>query len=668
MTVSRITFPRAPLFLALALATHASLAATGDDPRHTTPAELDEVVVKASPLRQTAEQLNQPVEVLAGEALDAARAATLGETVGKLPGVQTSNFGAGVGRPIIRGLDGARVSTLSGGMATQDVSTISQDHGVAIEPFLADQIEVLKGPGTLLFGSGSIGGVVNVVDGRIAETLPADPFSGRAELRLDSVNDGRTAMARVDLANQDNGLVLHAEGVHRDQDDYETPDGTQLNSFLQTTTGALGASVIGDDGYFGMSVSRFEDTYGNPGEPGDPDAGEPGVSLDLTQDRIELKGGLQRDFGVFDGLRGGIVRTSYEHTEFEGDDVGTVFLNDATEGRIELTHRALGDWIGALGAQGHTRRFEALGDEAFVPRTRTRAGGLFLVEQAAWDPWQIDLGARIDKVSSDPDGAPKRSFTPVSLSAGALWKFADAWQLNLSLDRAERAPAEEELFANGPHVATAAFEIGDATLEKERALQSELGLHYHGARFDAKAGVYQTRFDHFVFLRDSGDFEGGEVGEQPLPIRLWTQADATFRGFEIEAAAHLVDGDAGELDLRVFVDRVRATLDEGGNVPRIVPARVGAELRWESEAWRTSLGAVRHSRQDDLAEGETATPGYTLLDFDVAWHFDSADVGWEVFAQARNLTDETARVHTSFLKDTVVLPGRNFAVGVRVFF
>ncbi len=639
------------------------------DARHETPAELDEVVVHASPLRQGAEALAQPVEILTGEKLDQVRAASLGETVGKLPGVQSSNFGAGVGRPIIRGLDGPRVSTLSGGLATQDVSTISQDHGVTLEPFLADQIEVLKGPATLLYGSGSIGGLVNVVDGRIAERPLAEAFQGRAEFRTDSVSDGSTVLARLDGSALDGAMVLHADALYRNQRDYDTPDGTQTNSFIDTKTGALGTSFVSDEGFFGVSFAKYEDTYGNPGEPGDLANGERGVSLDLSQDRFEAKGGLQREFGLFSGLRASLAHTEYEHTEFEGEGVGTVFFNDATEGRVELTHGVAGGWLGAIGGQLYTREFEAIGEEAFVPRTQTRAGGLFVTEQLTWNDIQFDLGARVDKVRSDPDGAlDERSFTPLSIAADAIWKVNDQWRLSLAIDRAERAPAEEELFANGPHVATASFEIGDPTLDIETANQVEVGVHFHSDQFELKAALYQTRFDDFIYLRDSGEFEAVEEGEDPLPIRLWTAEDATFRGFEVEAIAHLVDSDSGRLDARLFTDQVRATFDAGGNVPRIVPSRVGADLRWNTDAWRASVGATRYDEQGDVAINETPTDGYTLVDAHFAYHFDATKLSWEVFVDANNLTDKVGRVHTSFLKDVVVLPGRNFSAGVRVFF
>lgn len=662
---------RRPLFLAVALLLPLFAQAQtpdGKDPRHDEAKDLDRVVVTASPLRQTAEELSQPVEVLSGERLDQAKSATLGETLDKLPGIQTSNFGAGVGRPVIRGLDGPRVGVLSGGLSSQDVSTISQDHATAIEPFLADQIEVLKGPSTLLYGSGAIGGVVNIVDGRIAERRLEDTISGRAELRYDSVNKGRTTMARVDASGADGALVVHADGVYRDQDDYDTPDGKQLNSFVETRTGGLGVSYIGADGFIGMSASRYDNRYGNPGEPGDPSAGEAGVSLDMLQNRFELKTGINRDFWIFDGLRGSFASTTYEHTEFEGADVGTFFTNEADEGRLELTHRAFGQWTGAVGLQLGSRVFEAIGEEAFVPRTKTRAQGLFWMEHGQWDALQVDLGVRADRVRTDAAGQARRTFTPLSLSAGALWRFNDTWRVTLNLDRAERAPAEEELYADGPHVATASYEIGDPAMREERADQAEIGLHYHGERFEAKASVYHTRFDGFIYLADTGTFTPPEPGADPLPIRLWSQGDATFQGFEAELTAHLLDSAQGKLDLRVFGDHVRGELNSGENLPRIAPSRFGLDLNWNADHWRAALGATRVMRQSDVATDETETAGHTLVDAHFAWHWDTDDYGWEVFVDGRNLGDVDARVHTSFLKDNVVLPGRNFGLGVRLFF
>lgn len=638
----------------------------GEGDRHVK--DLDKVLVTASPLRDTADALSKPAEVLAGERLDENRAASLGETLSSLPGVQSSNFGPGVGRPVLRGMDGPRVAVLSDGMGTQDVSTVSQDHSPAVEAFLADQIEVLKGPSTLLYGSGAIGGLVNVVDGRIPEAAIDGGFGGRAEMRFDAGDrDGQTDMFRVDGGND--RFALHADGVYRNQKDYDTPEGRQANSFIDTKTGSLGGSLLGDWGFVGASAARFEDDYGNPGEPGDLAAGERGVWLRMRQNRYDLKGGLTEPWGEGSGLRFSLGHTDYDHIEFEGDEVGTTFKKTANEGRVEASFAGAGAWTGAAGLQGGDSTFEAIGEEAFVPRTNTRSLGVFGVARGKFDPLQLDLGARIDRIESDPEGGGSRDFRPLSLSAALSWKLDEQWRLTANLDHAERAPAEEELFADGPHIATLAYETGDADLGKEKANQLELGAQYRGERIDAKLSAYYNRFDDFIYLVDTGESWYWDEEDEELPIRQWSQADARFRGFEGEATFHLVDDERGSWDLRVYGDTVRGTLASGGNLPRIAPSRIGAQLRWENESWRASLGALRYAKQDRIAEGETPTDGYTLVDAHLAWHRDfGGRAAWEVFVDGSNLTDQIARVHTSFLKDAVALPGRSVSFGVRLFF
>ena len=634
---------------------------TGD--RHVK--DLTAVVVTASPLRDTADELSRPAAVLSGERLDEVRAASLGETVSSLPGVQSSNFGPGVGRPILRGLDGPRVAVLSNGLSSADVSTVSQDHSPAVEAFLADQIEVLKGPSTLLFGSSAIGGVVNVVDGRIPEAAISGGFSGRAETRFDTVNDGNTSMARIDGGNE--RFALHADALYRNYKDYDTPLGKQANTFIDTRTGSIGGSLLGEWGFIGVSAARFEDDYGNPGEPGDLAAGERGVSLSLRQDRYDLKGGVTEPWGEGSGLRYSFSHTDYNHIEFEGEEIGTTFTKKSDEARIEATFASASGWKGALGLQGSDSVFEAIGEESFVPRTSTRAFGVFGVARNTWDDFQLDLGARIDSVKADPDTFDSRSFNPLSLSVAGGWRLNDQWRLTANLDHAERAPAEEELFADGPHLATLAYEIGDPDLESEKANQIELGAQYQSEVIDAKVSVYHNRFDDFIYLADTGDefeLEPGEV----LPIRQWTQANARFTGFEAEATFHLADDESGAWDLRVYGDNVRGRLAAGGYLPRIVPSRFGTQVRWELNQWRASVGMVRNNKQERVAENETPSKAHTFVDAHVAYHHDSGSNAWEVFVDGSNLFDQRGRVHNSFLKDSVLLPGRNVSMGVRVFF
>jgi len=625
------------------------------------PSRLRDVVVTAVPLKQNADQLVTPVSVLAGSELDDARSGTIGQTVAGVPGVQTTAFGAGAGRPVIRGLDGSRVSVLSDGLGSEDVSNVSQDHAVTIEPFLADQIEILKGPSTLLYGSGAIGGVVNIVDGRIPEAAPANGFGGRAQVNYDSVSDGRTGMFRADLGGD--GFALHADGLERRDGDYDIPGRTLDNSWVHTKTGAVGGSLLGDWGYLGLSVSRYLNNYGNPAEPGDPATGDPAVRVSMAQTRYDLKGGLNAPFAGIDKAEFSVGHTDYAHVEYEGDEAGTRFTNDANEGRVQLTHAPLGGWVGAFGLQAFDRDFAAVGEESFVPPTKTRGLGLFLTEQKEWDRLKVELGVRGDRQTSDPDDGPARDFHPLSVSAGLAWRFDSAWHLSFNLDRAQRAPAEEELFSNGPHAASATFEIGDANLRKETANQAEIGLHYHSDWVEAKIAAYYNRYDDFIYLADTGRVE------DDFPVRQWSQGDATFRGGEAEATFHLARNASGHYDLRVWGDTVRATLEQGGNLPRIPAARFGSELSWRNDDWRASLGAVRYFSQDDVAAFETETPGFTLVNARVAWSFFNDErQSWEAFVNADNLTNQTARLSTSLIKDQAPLPGRNFSVGVRGLF
>lgn len=730
---------RLPLSLALAAALMAGSpqllaatdSATAQDHDHEA-VDLNAVEVRATPLAGTAEDLTRPVEILAGDKLDEAKANSLGETVSKLPGVQSTYFGPGVGRPIVRGFDGARVQVLSDGLGAGDVSTVSVDHAVSIEPFLANQIEVLKGPATLLYGSGAIGGAVNVIDGRIPEVATARPLEGRAELRAGTVNDEKTGMVRLDGTSAGGNLVFHFDALHRETGDYDIPGfaesehaheddhddghdddgheeegvrGTLANSAVRTDAGALGVSWVGERGFLGVGVSLFNTRYGVPGhshgeEDGHDDHGhdhddeeheeEGPVRIVMDQRRTELRGGLN-DIGPFVSLRGKVAHTDYTHTEYEGEEVGTVFDNDSTEARLELVHRPVLGWDGAIGLQWADRDFRAIGEEAFVPASKSRDTGLFWIGQREFGDLKFELGARHDRNSIDIDAAtaigPDRDFDTTSLSASMRWNISPDFHLSFGLDRAQRAPTAEELYSNGLHVATASVELGNPDLDVETANRAELGLHWHAGPFKLGASVYHARFDDFVYLADTGIDDGG-------PVRVWTQDDARFNGAEAEASWNFADNASGSWDLRVFGDVVRGELSgsgtravdvsvphgdhthdytvdlaRGGNLPRIAPSRVGGELRWAMGAWRASIGATRYAEQDDVAEHEEPTPGYTLVDAHVAWHLDTASGGaWEVFLDGSNLLDEEARAHTSFLKDLAPLPGRGVAFGVRAFF
>ncbi len=727
MRSSRSLKPHA-LSLALAAALLPTLAFAADDAaerdHHLT--ELSAVKVTATPLQGDAESLARPVDVLAGERLDEQKAGTLGDTVAKLPGVQSTFFGPGVGRPIIRGQEGPRVAVLSNGMGNMDASTVSADHATSIEPFLADQIEVLKGPATLLFGSGAIGGAVNVVDGRIARDLPDRPLSGRAEVRGNSVNDERSGMFRLDGVN--GNWVLHVDGLVRNGDDYRIPGyavidgledhsghdheegdtdeprrGTLDNSSIRTRAGGVGATWLGEGGYFGASASTYRTNYGIPngahvhadddhdhdhGDEEEEEGDEHDVRIDMVQNRFEAKGGIYNPVSFLKNINLRTAYTDYEHVELEAGTPSTRFTNRGVEARLEAVQQQIGGWDGAFGLQFGNSDFGAKGEEAFVPDTGTRNVGLFVLQEKQFGPFKLELGGRHDQVKLDPTGDYRaRTFDATNLSAAGIWKLNDAVDLRFGVDGSERAPTNEELYAAGAHIATRSLEIGDANLKTERGQRVELGIHTHSDRLDFSASIYQTKFKDFIYLADTGVVES-------LPVRLWTQQDATFKGAEAEALVHLFEGNSGDWDLRVFGDYVKAELDGSGSrsvdiavphgdhdhnytvdlansgyLPRISPARVGADLRWSRDGWRASVGAVRYSSQKDTAQNEAESAGYTLVDAHFAYRWDRSDSNsYEVFLDGNNLTNREARAHTSLLRDYSPLPGRGVAFGIRAYF
>ncbi|MBN8769559.1 MAG: TonB-dependent receptor [Stenotrophomonas nitritireducens] len=725
---------RHALFLALAAAFPAAQAADDTDGQSHHLTELSAVKVTASPLQSDAESLARPVAVLTGEELDARKGATLGDTISRMPGVQTTYFGPGVGRPVIRGQEGPRVAVVANGVGNMDASTVSADHATSIEPFLADQIEVLKGPATLLFGSGAIGGAVNVVDGRIASDLPDRPLSGRAELRGNSVNNERSGMFRLDGVSGGN-LVLHVDGLVRNGDDFHIPGyaidpaaldvdhdhdhddhggelgprGRLENSSMRTRAGGVGATWLGESGFLGASLGTYRSNYGIPNgahvhadddhdhdghdhdhaDAGAADEGEHDVRIDMVQNRFDVKGGLYDPLPFLQSLTVRAAWTDYEHTELEAGTPSTRFTNKGVEGRVEAVQRPVAGWSGAFGLQFGSSDFGALGEEAFVPGTSTDTLGLFVLQEKRFGPLKLELGGRHDRVKLSPDdGQRGRDFGATNLSAAGIWTISDGFDLRFGVDRSERAPTNEELYAAGAHIATRSLEIGDANLDTERGQRMELGLHAHSDRVDVSASIYQTKFKDFIYLADTG------VVEQGLPVRVWTQHDATFKGAEAEAMFHLVQGDSGDWDLRVFGDYVKAELDgsgsrradiavphgdhsndysvdlaNGGYLPRIAPARIGADLHWARDGWRASLGAIRYGSQKDVALNEAPSAGYTLVDAHLAYRWDrNGSNSYELFLDGSNLTNREARPHTSLLRDYSPLPGRGVAFGIRAWF
>lgn len=697
----------ATAFPCFALAQSATPAAPPEEP-----ARLDDVVVSAGPLGRTADELAQPVDVLNGDALNRARRSTLGETLENQAGVSTTDFGAGAGRPVIRGLAGPRVEILDNGLSTMDASDLSPDHAVAIDPAHAQQIEILKGPSTLLYGNGASGGAVNVIDDRMPEEVTPG-FHGALGAEYGSNGDAAQTHSEFDYGFGDH--QLHADYAWRDSGDYDIPStadvdgegarGTLPNSAVESATGALSYSYVGDGGdVYGFSFGRFDTQYGLPFAHGHheeeavPGAEEPEHDeaptgfIDLAQNRFDTRILLMQPLPGFESMKLLAGYADYTHTEFEAPgEVGTVFNNEQAQLRAEATHASLAGLRGTVGLQINDRDFEALGDEAYVPPVRSRAVGLFIVEERDFGFGRLEAGARVERTQTDPSGAMARDFTPLSLSAGAVFNLGEAAHLKLYLTQAERSPVQEELYAFGPHAATATFERGNERLGIERFDNIELGLDAHQGRWSFAANLFYNQVSDYIYLSEvdeglgadgsgsaSSDGIADRVGDDgafeadgELLLLDYRQADARLHGYELEAGYALIADGPIQLRLQVFADAVHASLDGGAPLPRITPRRYGVGLELQTERGNGSLRYTQVAEQDRVSALETPTDGYGLLGVDASWRLiGNAGYGQrlEIYARGSNLLDEDIRRHTSFIKDLVPAPGRSGAVGLRYSF
>ena len=702
--------------------------------------KLEEIIITANPLGRSSDDLAQSATVLRGEALRQQLANSLGETLARMPGVANGSFGENVGRPVIRGLQGPRVGVLSNSMAVGDASSLSQDHAVPVEPFLADQIEVLRGPSTLLYGSGAIGGVVNMVSPTIPQSIPENGYSGRVTAQGNTAADEEFGAGRLDLGGGQ--FAFHIDGFHRRTDDYDIPgnanlypeddhedeghddheeeheehdehddhgeeggggSGTLANSFLKNHGWTVGGSWIGEQWLVGVAYTDYRSEYGIPGdahmhghedehddenedehdeehedEHDDEEHGEEEegpVSIDMKSQRTELEVAGRDPFPGFEQIKLRYVDTQYEHTEFEGAEVGTVFKSDTDNTRLELKHNEWGIWQGALGFQYTENDFKAVGAEAFVPPTHTDTSAVFWIERADLGEWQLDFGLRFEDVDikvpntlvaeAGPTG-PKADadFQPFSASAGVVWDLNETVDLTFSVAHAERAPAVEELYANGPHIATQVFEVGDPSLDKEKNLHFEGGVNVTVGGFTGSANVYYDDFSDYIYLSNTGDTEDG------LPVQVWEQQGADFIGAEVEVRYDFQPSKYGHWQAFGFGDIVDGELSDNEDVPLAPPARIGLGLDWDHhDGFAAYLLWIHAYKQDNLAPLETPTPSYDIVNAELSYNFATGDqFEFQVYLRGQNLLDEDIRNSTSTLKDFAPQIGINAIFGVRAYF
>ncbi|MBR7800448.1 TonB-dependent receptor [Undibacterium fentianense] len=636
------------------------------------------VTVSANPLgKEESMQILSPTKVLSGSELRSKIGSSLGETLGSELGVSASGFGAGASRPIIRGLEGPRVKILQNGMSVADVSGLSNDHAVASETASSLQIEILRGPAALLYGSGAIGGLVNVVDGRIPTSL-SQQLNGEVEIKYAGVNAEKAGSFFLDGSVGE--IALHLDGNTRNTDDYKIPgnpsvhgdgdtNGRLLNSFTHEHSLGFGASLIRPWGHIGASVQKMADRYGIPTEEKS--------FIDLDQTRVDIDAVLNRPFFVFDTLTFKAGGTDYQHTEKLQDGTpATYFKNRTIETRTGLSHTNWNGWEGNIGLQTEHANFSALAAETgradTVPTTRSVSNAVFIVEQKNFGGVVMSGGARIENVKRQPQAEfqlPERSFNLHSFSIGALVPIADGYSIVSSLSTSQRAPTTEELYSHGPHESTLTFDIGDNHLLREKSKNLELSLQKTTGLVHWKVNAFLNKVENYVF----GEIDGlrvNEEGEHDLEgeftQRFWKQAAATIRGGEAEIGINQF----GEgFSIRAFADTSRGNLDAKGNLPLQPANRVGVDFGYRSGAWRNTLSILHAQKQDRLAASENfVTPSFTKVDVNVTYTHPYRNTQLTWFAQIKNLLNQDIRLATSVLKETVPQPMRGLICGVRANF
>ncbi|MDP1579434.1 MAG: TonB-dependent receptor [Candidatus Didemnitutus sp.] len=662
---------------------------------------LDHFVVSAVPFSRDPAELAQATHLLANTELAVRRQPTLGEILAGLPGVHSTYFGPGASRPLIRGFGGDRIRILENGSGTIDASSVSPDHAVGVEPFLIDRIEVVRGPASLLYGSSAVGGVVNLLTHRIETEVPVRPISGLLEARAETATDELAWGGIVNVASSlssERALVLHLDGFRRQTSDVKIPGyaksaerraeetlaaqavgdpvpdfarGVLPNSAIESTGGAAGISLVTKDGYVGFAFSGFDLLYGVPNEED--------VQLDLRQRRLDVQGETTRAFGVFSGVRAKIGVGDYVHRELENAVIGTTFKNQGYDARAELLHAGLGQFSGAWGVQVSGNRVEAIGEESFLPSTKTTNRALFAFEEFKSGAFTPQFGARYETQQIDVrDGTGRtRDDQMLSASVGTVWNPTPGWVVGVSLTRTVRAPNVQELFADGPHLGTGAFELGDATLVRERSLGAELNVRRRIGFVTGEVSVFANQFRDYIHEVPTGAVavdRGGYVviapaavlpGEETLDVYQFVATNATFRGAEAELIMHLHDTAQHKLDLRLATDFTRAEDSAGQPLPRIPALRHTLGVAWQRGAWGAGAEWQATRAQHRVAANEASSAGYDLLNAHVMWRLERGAGAWEILVRGTNLTNAEARPHTSFLREIAPLAGRAVSVGVR---
>ena len=655
-------------------------------------------------VREGGQGFLSPNKVLAGDELQNKLSGTLGATLANELGVSATGYGAGSSRPVIRGLDGARVQILQNGLSVGDVSSISPDHAVASPMQNTHQIEILRGASALLYGSGSSGGLVNVVNDRIVTTMP-DAVSGALNTSYETVNQGKTA--NIELDAPAGPLALHFDSAISNSNNYRIPGfaeqggpnanwsinpGQPVNipysgklpfSFSNENSMGLGASYVRSDGYTGVSLERMNHNYGIPTAEGG--------FIQQSQNRYDFAHQTNDPFDGFSSVKISAANTNYQHTEFTNNGIAsTQWNNTASEARIELAHKELLGSKGILGAQitGATLNATDLSTNnyAIVPQTKSNSTALFLVEEGRYGPLKTSLGGRYSYTTQNPNSGTQfpsassqefvptsyappsllsRQFNLMSYSAGGMLDIAKGYGLGLAYTVSQRAPSAQELYSYGPHDSTATFDIGNANLSTETSHNLELSFQKSLGLIRSKASLYRNQFSNYIYGYYTGAYSHAN---QNFSVVQASQANASIQGAEAELSYNWNETGIGG---RLFGDISQGTFTTGGNLPLQPAPRLGTELAYQRNGWLTSATYIYSYQQNKLASWEIGpTPSYNLVNANLSYTERIGKVNWTGYLILKNLLNEEIRYATSPMAVRLYAPqpGRSLMVGVRAAF
>jgi iron complex outermembrane receptor protein len=629
---------------------------------------IETVIVSASPITPE-DKLATIVESVDRDEILRAGGTSLADALANTPGVTATGFAAGASRPIIRGFDAIRVRMLEDGIGSFDVADVGPDHGIPIDPLSAQRIEVIRGAATMRYGSQAIGGVVNAINNRVPTRLPDKPFN--AEFTGLYGSNADTVQGSAMLDGHIGSFAMHADGFKRESDDWEIPGGTMSNSFFEGDGYSLGGTYVFDKNRIGAAAIQYNSEYGIPGEE---------AFIDMKQTKELVRTSFSPNLGTFHTLTIDGGHADYEHSEIELEtlEVGSTFKIDEWDARVEALFGVMGPFsAAALGVQFQNKDFEALGEGVdYLLPTQTRSAALFaFADSPLNDSLHLHLGARVESVdvggTPADDIATSRSFTPFSITAGLLLDATSELQLGFTLSSAARAPGQTELYSRGPHEATATFETGNPDFDEERANSLEATLRYDTGKAHVDFALWGSQFSDYIYGNVTGrtcDDEGVCVDDdsQELAELIYEQRDATFWGAEGKVSIDLVEAAGAPLRMIVLADYVRASLDGGGEVPRVSPYHVGGGLDWQAAKFGAGfLVKYTGARDDHLAEAETPTDSFVSFDAQAMWRPFEKSPDIEIALVGRNLTDEEQRNAVSLNKDEVVLPGREVRLMIR---